>query len=318
MKKKITTGPELLSHIAASGDAAAFYALVSPSLREYFFKLRSNGETIEESSEKIIECAISLFKKFQHTDPDDFEDWLKSELETFSGSINNDSEVVLDKQLFLQCDTVLADAQKQLLRTANTLRCGSRKRGVLAFPGRHKTIFTLVAASIIISVLFVVLFGFYGMRADISFSKNDLLFKKKNTVRDTTVSSVVSADSVKKSDSTISVAVPVTPVQEPKPVPPPPRPRPRVTHTPPPPPPPPAPANDLSESNQTSQPIPDQVPQTASSRPERTNQQPGYTSQSQTTESQPVSSYSSSGNTSPTTLQPSQQQSLTSQEQNQP
>lgn len=321
MKKKILTGHELLSHIAASGDAAAFYSLVSSSLKEYFFKLRSDGETVEESSEKVSECAISLFKKFQHTDPDNFEDWLESELETFSVRKNNDNEVVLDKQLFLQCDSVLADTQMQLLRTASILRNGSRKQGLFTFPARHKTLFTLVVVSIIITILSFVLFGFYGMKVDMSFSKNYTLFKKKNPARDTT-STAVSIDSVKNADSTISAPVPETPpVKESKPVPPPPRPRPRVTHTPPPPPPPPPPApeNELPELNQSTQPNPDQVSQTTSSRPEKVSQQSGYSSQSQTSESEPVSSYNASGNSVSTTQQPtSQQQSLISQEQTQP
>lgn len=320
MKKKISTGHELLSHIAARGDAAAFYSLVSPSLKEYFFKLRSDGETVEECSEKISECAISLFKKFQHTEPDNVEDWLESELETFSVRKNNDNEVVLDKQLFLQCDAVLADTQLQLLRTASILKNGSRKQGLFTFPARHKTFFSLVAAFIIIAVLSAVLFGFYGMRVDMSFSENDALFKKKNPTRDTTTTAI-SADSVKIADSTISAPVPEAPPVQPKPVPPQPRPRPRVTQTPPPPPPPPPPAleNGQPESNQSPQPIPDQAPQTIPSRSEKANQQSGYSSQSQTTESEPVSSFSTSGNTVSTAQQPSsQQQSLISQEQTQP
>jgi hypothetical protein len=314
MKNKITTGYELLFQIAADGDAAAFYSLISPALREYFLKLRSRGDTLEESSEKIYESSITLFRKFQHAHPENFDSWLESELETISHHSNNDNEIVLDKNLFHQCDAVLADAQKQLLRAASAMKNVNRKRRLAGFLGRYKLAFSLFAAALLIIVLSMVLFGYYGMRLNMTFSEKSTFLHRSISGQDST-SVVSSLDTAKHADSTLGTAVSEPPVQVSKPVPPPPspKPRPRVTYTPPTP----VPETETSESYQSSRSSSDQVQQSAPSRTERYSQSSGYSAQNQTTESQ-SSSYNTSGSSSSATQQSSQQQLQNTQEQNQP
>jgi hypothetical protein len=302
MKKKITTEQELLLDIAAHGDAAAFYSLISSSLKEYFLKLRSHGESPEESADKTFEKAITLFRKFQNANPENFSQWLESANEETFQHTNGEHEIILDKNQFLQCDAVLAETQKRLLKTASALKQKKRKNGLVGFFLKHKMVAVATFILLVLGISSIILFGFYGMKIGMSFSIKAPFLQDSISIKDTIVAKVPS-DTIARTDSTAKVVIPVTPVQESKPVPPTPKPRPRVTYS--------APVTTESE-------VQDQTQQSNYSRSERTSQPQSYSSQSQQQENQTTSSYSTSGSSSYSNQQSTQQQNQGIQEPNQP
>jgi hypothetical protein len=302
MKKKITTEQELLLDIAAHGDAAAFYSLISSSLKEYFLKLRSHGESPEESADKTFEKATTLFKKFQNANPENFNQWLESANEETSQHANGEHEIILDRNQFLQCDAVLAETQKRLLRTASALKQKRRKKGIVFFFSKHKMVAVSISILLILGISSVVLFGFYGVKIGMSLSIKAPFLQDSTSIQDSIVAKA-SSDSIAHTDSTPKVVIPETPVQESKPVPPPPKPRPRVTYS--------APVTTESEAS-------DQVQQSNYTRSEKTSQPQSYSSQVQQQDNQTSPSYSTSGSSSYSNQQSSQQQNQGTQEQNQP
>lgn len=310
MKKKITTEQELFIQVAAHGDAAAFFSMISPALRDYFLKLCSHGDSIEESAQKVFDTAETLFKKLQHAHPENFDHWIETEFSLLSHNGNSEHEVILDKNLFVQCENVLKETQKVLFRVASVIKSKRQEKGLTVFFARHKIATSFAIIAILASVATIILYGYYGFRLDLSVfnaKPNDTIQQKDSTA-------VVSLDSAKKVDSIATAAALNPPVQETKPTPvptPPPKPRPRVTYT--------TPASESEGSGTYQSPRTssyDQTQQSVQSRSERINQSSSYSSQNQSTENTATSSYYSSGNSTYSGQQSTQSQST--QEQNQP
>ncbi|HEX2958514.1 MAG TPA: hypothetical protein VHO70_16885 [Chitinispirillaceae bacterium] len=320
MKKKIITEQELFIQVAAHGDAAAFFSLISPLLSDYFLKLCSRGDSVEESALKVYEIAETLFKKLQHAKPENFDNWIETEFASVSTG-NSEQEVILDKNLFVQCEMVLRETQKVLFRAASVIKNNQNKKGITVFLARHKITAVLAIIASAISIVSITLFGYYGFRFDMS------SFKTKQTkgIQQIDSTTTVLSDSLKQADSITSAAASNPPAQETKPTPPPPppppspKPRPRVTYTPPPP-----PAavseNEGLETYQSSHASSyDQTQQSVQPHSEKVSQSPSYSSQSQSSDNATTtSSYNSSGNSTYSSQQSTQPQYQGTQEQNQP
>jgi hypothetical protein len=310
MKKKISTEQELFFQVAAHGDAAAFFSMISPALRDYFLKLCSHGDSVEESAQKVCETAETLFKKLQHAHPDNFNHWIETEFSSLSHNGNSEHEVILDKNLFVQCEKVLKETQKVLFRVASTIKNKRHEKGVIVFFGRHKIATSFAIIAILASIASIILYGYYGFRLDLSIFNS----KPKEKVQKNDSTATISLDSTKKVDSIASAAALNSPVQELKPttIPtPPPKPRPRATYT--------TPASESEGSGTYQSPRAssyDQNQQSVPSRSERINQSSSYSSQNQSTENTATSTYYSSGNSNYTGQQSAQSQSTL--EQNQP
>jgi hypothetical protein len=312
MKKKITTEQELFIQVAAHGDAAAFFSMISPALRDYFLKLCSHGDSIEESAQKVYETAETLFKKLQHAHPDNFDHWIETEFSSLSHNGNSEHEVILDKNLFVQCEKVLKETQKVLFRVASSIKSKRQEKGMIVFFARHKIATALAIIAILVSIGSVILYGYFDFRLDLSvFTAKP---NEKSKQNDSTTA--VSLDSTKKADSIASPAVANTSVQDTKPTPiptPPPKPRPRVTYTPP------ASENEGTGTYQSPRTSSyDQSQQPVQSRSERINQSSSYSSQNQTSENSATSSYYSSGSSTYSGQQSTQSQTQSNQEPNQP
>jgi hypothetical protein len=308
MKKKISTEQELFFQVAAHGDAAAFFSMISPALRDYFLKLCSHGDSVEESAQKVCETAETLFKKLQHAHPDNFDHWIETEFSSLSHNGNSEHEVILDKNLLVQSEKVLKETQKVLFRVASTIKNKRHEKGVIVFLGRHKIATSFAIIAILASIASIILYGYYGFRLDLS-----VLNAKSKKVQQNDSTATVSLDSTKKVDSIASAAALNTPVQEPKPttIPNPPKPRPRATYT--------TPASESEGSGTYQSPRTssyDQTQQSVLPRSERINQSSSYSSQNQSTENANTSSYYSSGNSTYPGQQSTQSQSTL--EQNQP
>ncbi len=313
MKKKITTEQELLIQIAAQGDAAAFFSMISSALREYFLKLCSCGDSIEDSAQKVYETAETLFKKLQHTHPDNFDHWIEAEFSSLFQNSNSEHEIILDKNLFVHCEKVLVETQRVLFRVASAIKSNQQKKGFPAFFARHKIVMSLAIVALLLTITSIILYGLYDFRLDMSFIKE----KQDTNIQQKDSTAVIVSDTVKKADSVISSVSPNPPVQEtkaPPPSPPAPKPRPRVTYTP-------SAASDEGSGTYQSSRISsnEQTPSSISSRSERVSQPSSYSSQSQSTENTAsTSSYYSSGTSTYSSQQSTQSQSPGITEQNQP
>jgi hypothetical protein len=312
MKKKITTGQDLFIEIAAHGDAAAFFSMISPALRDYFLKLCSHGDSVEASAQKVYETAETLFKKLQNAHPDNFDHWVETEFGSLSHVGTSEHEIILDKNLFRQCEKVLEETQKVLFRAASTIKSKQKKKGFTVFLGRHKIITAFAILTVLVSILTVIFFGYYGFKFDMSFLNVKLI---KNIQQND--STAVTPDTIKKVDSIANAAAlnpPVPEVSPTPPPPPPPKPRPRVTYTPPA-----ASDNEGSGTNQSSRTLSyEQIQQVIQSRSERVNQASSHSSQNQSSENSTASLYNSSGNSNYSSQLSTQTQLQGTQEQNQP
>jgi hypothetical protein len=81
MKKIIQNQESLLLSHAIMGDATAFFTLVDPIMRHRYATLRKSGILNEQVTETLYQKANLLFLQIQKNKPENFDFWIKKEIE---------------------------------------------------------------------------------------------------------------------------------------------------------------------------------------------------------------------------------------------
>lgn len=144
MKKLISNQHELLSVLAAQGDAAAFFSIITPFIRETYLHERQKGVSHEEATKNGVSVAVALFEKMQLVAIDHLDGWCSEhctvvrqdgadELAEFLPSKNNPTEVAaflhICSQYLMRAGSVSAKKNKRHGRSI--LKNTPRKKGLL-------------------------------------------------------------------------------------------------------------------------------------------------------------------------------------------